>query len=74
MVRSITIAIFTMANDRLFVDTSFWIALELARTFTTLFNSLTDCISFIVMRERGLTTALAFDNDFRQAGFISEPL
>jgi len=31
--------------------------------------SLTDCISFEVMRERGVTEALAADSHFRQAGF-----
>ena len=31
--------------------------------------SLTDCISFDVMQERGLTEALAADSHFRQAGF-----
>lgn len=30
---------------------------------------LTDCISFAVMRERGLTEALTADDHFRQAGF-----
>jgi hypothetical protein len=30
---------------------------------------LTDCISFIVMAERGLTEALTADAHFRQAGF-----
>jgi predicted nucleic acid-binding protein len=30
---------------------------------------LTDCISFVVMRERGLQEALAPDGDFEQAGF-----
>ena len=35
--------------------------------------SLTDCISFIVMRQRGLSTALTFDKDFSQAGFQVEP-
>jgi uncharacterized protein len=34
--------------------------------------SLTDCISFHVMRERGLRRALAYDIHFEQAGF--EPL
>ncbi len=29
----------------------------------------TDCISFVVMRERGLTEALTADDHFRQAGF-----
>jgi len=30
---------------------------------------LTDCVSFIVMREKGLQEALTADDDFRQAGF-----
>ena len=31
--------------------------------------SLTDCISFSIMRERGITRALAHDQHFEQAGF-----
>lgn len=31
--------------------------------------SLTDCISFHIMRERGIQSALAFDQHFEQAGF-----
>jgi predicted nucleic acid-binding protein len=31
--------------------------------------SLTDCISFIVMRERGISRALTHDHHFEQAGF-----
>ena len=31
--------------------------------------SLTDCASFLVMEERDLTQALAYDRDFEQAGF-----
>jgi uncharacterized protein len=31
--------------------------------------SLTDCISFVVMRERGLNDALTADHHFEQAGF-----
>jgi predicted nucleic acid-binding protein len=30
---------------------------------------LTDCVSFVVMRERGLTEALTTDEHFRQAGY-----
>jgi predicted nucleic acid-binding protein len=30
---------------------------------------LTDCISFVVMRERAITEALAADRHFEQAGF-----
>lgn len=33
--------------------------------------SLTDCASFNVMRERGLTDALAHDQHFVQAGFVA---
>lgn len=31
--------------------------------------SLTDCVSFVVMKERGLTDALTADRHFDQAGF-----
>ena len=34
--------------------------------------SFTDCSSFVLMREYGLQRALAFDEHFRQAGFIVE--
>lgn len=33
--------------------------------------SLTDCASFIVMEERGISEALAYDRDFEQAGFTA---
>ena len=33
--------------------------------------SLTDCASFLVMEERGMTEALAYDRDFEQAGFAA---
>ena len=32
--------------------------------------SLTDCISFIVMREQGLTDVLTDDHHLTQAGFV----
>lgn len=35
--------------------------------------SLTDCVSFVVMRERGISTAFAFDRHFEQEGFLKEP-
>ena len=33
--------------------------------------SLTDCVSFLVMEERNITEALAYDRDFEQAGFTA---
>ena len=33
--------------------------------------SLTDCISFVVMRQRGLSEALTADHHFEQAGFTA---
>ena len=33
--------------------------------------SLTDCASFLVMEERNITAALAYDRDFVQAGFVA---
>ncbi len=33
--------------------------------------SLTDCISFVVMKDRGLTDALTADHHFEQAGFTA---
>ena len=32
---------------------------------------ITDCISFVIMRERGLTEALTTDEHFEQAGFVA---
>lgn len=32
---------------------------------------LTDCISFVTMRDRGLQAALTTDRDFEQAGFTA---
>ena len=33
--------------------------------------SLTDCASFLVMEERSISEALAYDRDFEQAGFTA---
>ncbi len=33
--------------------------------------SFTDCISFVVMQERGITHALTADHHFEQAGFVA---
>jgi predicted nucleic acid-binding protein len=44
-------------------------AFSLYRRHTDKQWGLVDCLSFIVMRRMGLTTALAFDQHFVQAGF-----
>jgi predicted nucleic acid-binding protein len=35
--------------------------------------SLTDCVSFVLMRQRKISTALTFDGHFRQAGYQTLP-
>ncbi len=35
--------------------------------------SLTDCVSFVLMRDRELTVAYAFDRHFEREGFFREP-
>lgn len=44
--------------------------LDLYRRHTDKQWGLVDCVSFVVMRQRKLTTALAFDQHFIQAGFV----
>jgi predicted nucleic acid-binding protein len=44
-------------------------ALDLYRTHLDKKWGLVDCLSFVVMRERGIRMALTFDQDFIQAGF-----
>jgi predicted nucleic acid-binding protein len=46
-------------------------ALELYRQHTDKEWTLTDCASFVVMRERGIANALTGDHHFEQAGFIA---
>ncbi len=46
-------------------------ALELYRARADQSWSLTDCASFLVMQERGITVALTHDRDFEQAGFTA---
>ena len=45
------------------------VALDLYRSRPDKGWSLTDCTSFVVMRDRGLTDVLTRDHHFRQAGF-----
>ncbi|HEY3323198.1 MAG TPA: PIN domain-containing protein [Planctomycetota bacterium] len=44
-------------------------ALQYHKAAADKFWSLTDCVSFIAMRERQITQALAHDRHFEQAGF-----
>lgn len=45
-------------------------AFDLYRRHTDKQWGLVDCLSFVVMRQMKLTTALAFDQHFPQAGFV----
>jgi hypothetical protein len=62
------------AADRVFLDAAYAIALSCP---TDQFHAaaiakewgLTDCLSFVVMNERGVTQALTTDEHFQQAGF-----
>ena len=46
-------------------------AFESYRRMTDKEWSLTDCASFALMKERGLSEALAHDHHFEQAGFVA---
>jgi predicted nucleic acid-binding protein len=46
-------------------------ALDLFEAHTDKDWSLTDCTSFVVMRELGVTHALSADHHFEQAGFVA---
>jgi predicted nucleic acid-binding protein len=46
-------------------------AIELYIRFADKEWSLTDCVSFLVMRDRGLGEALTGDHHFEQAGFVA---
>ena len=49
----------------------FMSAFDMYRAVTEKEWSLTDCASFKLMRERGVTEALAHDHHFQQAGFVA---
>ncbi len=42
---------------------------DLYKRYTDKEWGLIDCVSFVVMQERGITNALTTDDDYRQAGF-----
>ena len=52
-------------------DEQFWVAVDRYAARADQTWSLTDCASFLVMEERGITEALAYDQDFEQAGFAA---
>lgn len=52
-------------------DAQFHTALERYAARADQTWSLTDCSSFLVMEERQITEALAYDQDFEQAGFTA---
>ena len=52
-------------------DSQFRAALERYASRSDQSWVLTDCASFLVMEDRGLTEALAYDRDFEQAGFVA---
>ena len=47
----------------------YWLGFQLYRSRPDKDWGLTDCISFVVMQEQGLTEALTPDEHFQQAGF-----
>ena len=68
-----------MANDCCWTPRSVLLkrAVEYYRLHADKPWGLTDCISFVVMRDQGLTIAVTADNDYQQAGFralMLEPL
>ena len=52
-------------------DAQFTAALERYASQADQTWGLTDCASFLVMEERTITEALAYDRDFEQAGFTA---
>jgi uncharacterized protein len=58
-----------MIDPVVFLDTSYAIALSAPRDLFHEQAVLIDCVSYVVMRERGITEALTTDEHFRQMGF-----
>jgi predicted nucleic acid-binding protein len=60
------------SSEYVFVDVDAQLreqAMQLHRQRLDKHWSLTDCVSFVVMQERGIHQALAHDHHFEQAGF-----
>ena len=66
-------ALFSSANVEIVPETSEQVRAALERYADRPDQrwSLTDCASFLVMEERDITEALAYDRDFEQAGFTA---
>ena len=64
---------------QVFVDTSAWDAIADAgdanHEAALLYKewSFTDCVSYVVMKQREITEAFTFDDHFAQMGFIKQP-
>ena len=52
-------------------SSQFWAAVDLYAARLDQHWSLADCASFLLMEERGIQEALAFDHHFEQAGFTA---
>ena len=58
-----------------------WVSEDVATEAWTVFEqfnadkqwSFTDCVSYVVMKQRGITEAFAFDRHFAQMGFVRQP-
>jgi predicted nucleic acid-binding protein len=58
-----------------------WVSAAVATEAWTVFEqfnvdkkwSFIDCVSYVVMKQRGITEAFAFDDDFAQMGFVCQP-
>lgn len=62
----------SISSDYVFVEVDTRLrdeAMQLHRQRSDKHWSLSDCVSFIVMQERGIQRALAHDHHFEQAGF-----
>lgn len=53
------------------IEEQFYAAMERYAARSDQRWSLTDCASFLVMEDRNISEALAYDRDFEQAGFVA---
>lgn len=60
---------FIQVNETIFLE-----AWEFFQKHNDKSYSLTDCVSFVVMKQLKIKEALTFDNHFLQAGFVKLPI